>query len=145
MFCKGLTTADKRRNFPCLIRMVRSRNMAQNHREEEMKPFLVDESPSAVRPRTSSRDVPLGEEEDKKPKTFLSQTIAKNPEFFAQAVKFVLCFCGLQASYLTCKCGYTRTQNQYANLGCFDLFLIFEQFDSVNPARHMKGVTCRSS
>jgi len=33
--------------------------------------------------------------------TCLDGMIRNNPEFFAQAVKFLFCFCGLQASYLT--------------------------------------------
>lgn len=32
---------------------------------------------------------------------FINQTISSNPEFFIQAIKFGMCFCGLQASYLT--------------------------------------------
>jgi solute carrier family 35 (adenosine 3'-phospho 5'-phosphosulfate transporter), member B2 len=32
---------------------------------------------------------------------FLAKTISKNPEFFAQAGKFAICFFGLQVSYLT--------------------------------------------
>jgi adenosine 3'-phospho 5'-phosphosulfate transporter B2 len=46
--------------------------------------------------RSSSRDVPLGEPDD-----VMHRLIARNPEFFRQARKFSMCFCGLQASYLT--------------------------------------------
>jgi len=34
-------------------------------------------------------------------KNHFSHTISNNPDFFAQAFKFLLCFIGLQASYLT--------------------------------------------
>ena len=94
--------------------MPRNRSMTQNRstrgssekrgeNDEEMKP-LVPESPG-VRSRSSSRDVPLGDDkpftDDDKPITFLSQAIASNPELFKQSTKFAACFCGLQASYLT--------------------------------------------
>ena len=46
--------------------------------------------------RGSSRDIPLGEPDD----TF-HHLFAANPEFFLQARKFMTCFLGLQASYLT--------------------------------------------
>jgi len=39
--------------------------------------------------------------DDDRRKDFLSRAISNNPEFFAQAFKFLLCFIGLQASYLT--------------------------------------------
>ena len=32
---------------------------------------------------------------------FFAQYFSENPEFFKQASKFLFCFCGLQASYLT--------------------------------------------
>jgi hypothetical protein len=103
----ALDTNDKLRTIfdP---RMVRNRSMVQNRsasgsperrgdNEEDMKPLLAEAS--SVRSRSSSRDVPLGD--DDKPSTFLAQAIASNPEFFKQATKFAACFCGLQASYLT--------------------------------------------
>eukprot|EP00934_Nitzschia_sp_Nitz4_P006106 Nitzschia sp. Nitz4//scaffold12_size214221//22772//24182//NITZ4_001479-RA/size214221-processed-gene-0.105-mRNA-1//1//CDS//3329534957//6096//frame0 len=56
--------------------------------------------PQGSRPRTSSRDVPMGGAEDGI-HSFISRTFAQNPEFYMQASKFALCFIGLQASYLT--------------------------------------------
>jgi UAA transporter family len=95
--------------------MPRIRSMTQNRsargptekkgaNEEEMKPLVVEAS--GVRSRSSSRDVPLGDDDkpvtrDNKPISFLSQAIASNPELFKQTTKFAACFCGLQASYLT--------------------------------------------
>lgn len=57
-------------------------------------------SDAGNRPRASSRDVPLGDTDDRVNLLF-AKTFARNPEFFRQAGKFALCFCGLQASYLT--------------------------------------------
>jgi solute carrier family 35 (adenosine 3'-phospho 5'-phosphosulfate transporter), member B2 len=62
-----------------------------------MKPLLVDGQP---RQRSNSRDIPLGGD-DEEPTGFFARQYASNPEFFGQAVKFCMCFCGLQASYLT--------------------------------------------
>ena len=62
-----------------------------------VKPLLVD---SGNRPRTSSRDVPLGDSDDKA-NAFFARAFASNPEFYRHAAKFFVCFCGLQASYLT--------------------------------------------
>ena len=45
------------------------------------------------------RDVPLGD--DNTPSGFIANQLASHPEFFKQAGKFALCFCGLQISYLT--------------------------------------------
>ena len=52
------------------------------------------------RSRSSSRDVPLGDGDDVGNR-FFARAFANNPEFFKQATKFAVCFCGLQASYLT--------------------------------------------
>lgn len=62
-----------------------------------MKPLVAD---TGSRARTSSRDVPLGDSDDRV-NVFFANAFASNPEFFKQAGKFVFCFCGLQASYLT--------------------------------------------
>lgn len=46
--------------------------------------------------------VPLGNvQEEEAVSGFFLRHFASNPEFFQQAAKFVICFCGLQASYLT--------------------------------------------
>jgi hypothetical protein len=64
------------------------------------------------------RDVPLGDESEKGLisatnissssnavpnawEVWCARTFASNPEFYLQAGKFMLCFAGLQASYLT--------------------------------------------
>jgi adenosine 3'-phospho 5'-phosphosulfate transporter B2 len=52
------------------------------------------------RPRSSSRDVPLGDSDDGVNR-FFAKAFAENPEFWHKATKFAVCFCGLQASYLT--------------------------------------------
>jgi len=61
--------------------------------KETMKPLLTD---TIGEERSSSREVPLGTPDDLVPRWF-----SANPEFFFQARKFMLCFAGLQASYLT--------------------------------------------
>ena len=57
-----------------------------------MKPLLVSE-------------VPMGDDGAEGGLNFIERFVAKNciadPEFFMQAFKFAMCFCGLQASYLT--------------------------------------------
>ena len=63
---------------------------------DTMKPLLIEKD---GRGRSNSRDIPLGD--DEAPSGFFARQYANNPEFFAQAIKFCLCFCGLQASYLT--------------------------------------------
>lgn len=55
------------------------------------EPLLMDDDGKG----TSSRDVPLGGEDERK--GLLAKAIAKNPEFFEQAFKFGMCFTGLQA------------------------------------------------
>ena len=58
-----------------------------------IKPLLTD---TIGEEKSSSREVPLGTPDDLVPRWF-----SANPEFFFQARKFMLCFAGLQASYLT--------------------------------------------
>jgi len=70
----------------------------ENFTEDEfMTPLLSD---PGGRPRSSSRDIPLGDS-DSKINVFFAKAVANNPEFFKQAAKFAICFGGLQASYLT--------------------------------------------
>jgi adenosine 3'-phospho 5'-phosphosulfate transporter B2 len=58
----------------------------------QMKPLMVESSsPSAETEQITNPVCP----------SMCSDAIQKNPEFFAQAAKFLFCFCGLQASYLT--------------------------------------------
>ena len=70
-----------------------------------MEPLLVEKDPdnAASRTRVNSRDVPLGDEGIQAPmgSGYLNSMISENPEFYQQAMKFLFCFCGLQASYLT--------------------------------------------
>ena len=70
-----------------------------------MEPLLVekDSDNAASRTRVNSRDVPLGDEGIQAPmgSGYLNSMISENPEFYQQAMKFLFCFCGLQASYLT--------------------------------------------
>ena len=61
---------------------------------------------SSSRTRTNSRDLPLGNDSISDIQApmgsgYLHNLISENPEFYQQAMKFMLCFCGLQASYLT--------------------------------------------
>lgn len=68
--------------------------------ERQMEPLLVDVSMEA------ERDIPMGDAGGSgKRHGFLEMTVAKafpsNPELCIQAIKFSLCFLGLQASYLT--------------------------------------------
>jgi adenosine 3'-phospho 5'-phosphosulfate transporter B2 len=64
----------------------------------QMQPLTVDDA-------LSKSEVPLGNEGTSKAMTpgFVDKAFAKtsNPEFFKQAFKFILCFLGLQSSYLT--------------------------------------------
>ena len=70
-----------------------------------MEPLLVEKGSdnAASRTRVNSRDVPLGDEGIQAPmgSGYLNSMISENPEFYQQAMKFLFCFCGLQASYLT--------------------------------------------
>ena len=70
-----------------------------------MEPLLVEKDPdnAASRTRVNSRDVPLGDEGIQAPmgSGYINSLISENPEFYQQAMKFLFCFCGLQASYLT--------------------------------------------
>ena len=66
-----------------------------------MEPLLLDK-----KIRDAEREIPMGDSGSPgKRHSFLDRSIAKafpsNPDFFIQAVKFTLCFVGLQASYLT--------------------------------------------
>lgn len=70
----------------------------ENFNEDEfLTPLLSD---PGSRPRSLSRDIPLGDF-DSKVNVFFANAVANNPEFFKQATKFAICFGGLQASYLT--------------------------------------------
>jgi adenosine 3'-phospho 5'-phosphosulfate transporter B2 len=66
-----------------------------------MEPLLID----GARARNDSRELPMGGEETDVTQNLIDVLFLKffgeNPEFFKQALKFALCFCGLQASYLT--------------------------------------------
>jgi adenosine 3'-phospho 5'-phosphosulfate transporter B2 len=66
-----------------------------------MEPLLID----GARARNDSRELPMGGEEMDVTQNLIDVLFLKffgeNPEFFKQALKFALCFCGLQASYLT--------------------------------------------
>jgi adenosine 3'-phospho 5'-phosphosulfate transporter B2 len=68
-----------------------------------MEPLLIDDGGN--RNRQDSRDVPMGGDEQSSAVQeafdafFLKHF--KNPDFFKQAFKFMMCFIGLQASYLT--------------------------------------------
>ncbi len=67
-----------------------------------MEPLLVE---GGNRSRRDSRELPMGEDDGKDSAqnafdAFFIQNFS-NPEFFKQAFKFVMCFIGLQASYLT--------------------------------------------
>lgn len=67
-------------------------------RRRDTKPLMTE---AGNRPRSSSRDVPLGDDANDGVNVFFAKAFANNPEFFKQATKFAACFCGLQASYLT--------------------------------------------
>ena len=62
---------------------------------------------SEIQPLMVEADLPMGDDSERKhqPNSFVDDLIhkhfASNPEFFKQAFKFLLCFGGLQASYLT--------------------------------------------
>lgn len=72
--------------------------VGENFNEEEfLAPLLSDPT---SRPRSSSRDIPLGDSESRV-NVFFAKAVANNPEFFKHAAKFAICFGGLQASYLT--------------------------------------------
>jgi adenosine 3'-phospho 5'-phosphosulfate transporter B2 len=66
-----------------------------------MKPLLVD--------KKADREIPLGNTAGDAPHAVrrmaweraITRAFPSNPDFFLQAFKFALCFCGLQASYLT--------------------------------------------
>lgn len=71
-------------------------NTEEESKEDVVKPLLVDKQEKDVA-------VPMGDGEnaDGGAKGFFHSMIKSNPEFFQQANKFAMCFCGLQASYLT--------------------------------------------
>jgi solute carrier family 35 (adenosine 3'-phospho 5'-phosphosulfate transporter), member B2 len=82
-----------------------------------MQPLITSQNlgnSTPNRERADSRDVPLGEDEEglqKKSDTpnkgggglnvFLKNAQVENPDFYAQVLKFMFCFVGLQVSYLT--------------------------------------------
>eukprot|EP00542_Grammatophora_oceanica_P018830 CAMPEP_0194046640 /NCGR_PEP_ID=MMETSP0009_2-20130614/22050_1 /TAXON_ID=210454 /ORGANISM="Grammatophora oceanica, Strain CCMP 410" /LENGTH=397 /DNA_ID=CAMNT_0038692011 /DNA_START=97 /DNA_END=1290 /DNA_ORIENTATION=+ len=65
----------------------------------QMEPLMVS--------KTDASEIPMGNSsgEEGAPTGFVDKMIAQhcssNPEFFQQAFKFAMCFCGLQLSYLT--------------------------------------------
>eukprot|EP00584_Thalassiosira_punctigera_P017431 CAMPEP_0172549162 /NCGR_PEP_ID=MMETSP1067-20121228/18312_1 /TAXON_ID=265564 ORGANISM="Thalassiosira punctigera, Strain Tpunct2005C2" /NCGR_SAMPLE_ID=MMETSP1067 /ASSEMBLY_ACC=CAM_ASM_000444 /LENGTH=371 /DNA_ID=CAMNT_0013336505 /DNA_START=162 /DNA_END=1276 /DNA_ORIENTATION=+ len=70
--------------------------------DKQMKPLMLDA-------KDSDRSIPIGDDCES-PKINESPAlntptsgavISANPEFFAQALRFLFCFCGLQLSYLT--------------------------------------------
>merc|ERR1719401_966472 len=78
----------------------RSNFPAERDEGIELKPLVQDNSSVALNMPQDSSD--NGEQ-------LLNKTVVnsannvfnENPEFFMQALKFLFCFCGLQASYLT--------------------------------------------
>lgn len=71
----------------------------------QMEPLLIDGS--AARTRNDSRELPMGGDESHNTTQNMIDVLFvrffgdNNPDFFKQSVKFGMCFCGLQASYLT--------------------------------------------
>mmetsp|Transcript_20714 Transcript_20714/g.25636 ORF Transcript_20714/g.25636 Transcript_20714/m.25636 type:complete len:426 (+) Transcript_20714:34-1311(+) len=59
----------------------------------QMKPLMVESSSLSTETSNNANTA--------FPSICCNEAIQNNPEFFAQAVKFLFCFCGLQASYLT--------------------------------------------
>ena len=57
----------------------------KNENENEKEPLMIE---------------PVGKDDACEP-SFFGKTFSSNPEFWMQAGKFLFCFCGLQASYLT--------------------------------------------
>jgi len=76
---------------------------------ESMKPLLIDtdakgDDPESGTPINSSTEQPTsggGESSLTGIDAFFAHHFHSNPEFFKQAFKFLMCFIGLQASYLT--------------------------------------------
>lgn len=70
--------------------------------ERQVEPLLLDRNLREV-----EREIPMGDNGGSHVKrlNFLERSVAQlfpsNPDFFVQALKFTLCFVGLQASYLT--------------------------------------------
>jgi len=65
--------------------------------KEDVKPLLIEVEKDGV-------SVPMGNNSGEGPGVvngYIDNLFKSNPEFFQQAIKFALCFCGLQASYLT--------------------------------------------
>lgn len=84
-----------------------------------MKPLMVD---------NSSPQIPMGNATGSgSGGGYLREKFAQNPEFWLQAGKFLFCFCGLQASYLTW--GYmqelVRNDNIFSQDFTFGFFLSF--------------------
>jgi solute carrier family 35 (adenosine 3'-phospho 5'-phosphosulfate transporter), member B2 len=74
-------------------RMFRSASRDSDSLPKDLEPLLLE-----------SREVPLGAETTETSSaldTFVLHFCKANPDFFKQAIKFFLCFAGLQASYLT--------------------------------------------
>ena len=74
-----------------LIPQPQPLNMSERHTSNQMKPLMVE-----MDSKNDRSEVPFGNSNN----TCL-KAMAENPEFFKQAGKFLFCFCGLQASYLT--------------------------------------------
>jgi len=58
----------------------------------EMKPLMVESGAATEKVENASTIGGI---------SFMREAFHENPEFFGQALKFLFCFCGLQASYLT--------------------------------------------
>lgn len=87
-----------------------------------MKPLMVD---------NSSPQIPMGNATGSgSGGGYLREKFAQNPEFWLQAGKFLFCFCGLQASYLTW--GYmqelVRNDNIFSQDFTFGFFYHFSLF-----------------
>lgn len=65
------------------------------NQRNQMQPLMVESGGSS----SSSRDVHGADGSSKL--TCVESLLQDNPEFYVQAMKFLFCFCGLQASYLT--------------------------------------------
>lgn len=89
-----IETADIKSESESELKMVRASDEADA--SIQMAP-LVKESTS------DSTKIPLGDAENTKTsdKNGCFRSLEENPEFWSQALKFMFCFCGLQASYLT--------------------------------------------
>lgn len=80
-----------------------------------MKPLMVD---------NSSPQIPMGNATGSgSGGGYLREKFAQNPEFWLQAGKFLFCFCGLQASYLTW--GYMQELVRNDNIFLAILLLVF--------------------